>query len=271
MNGALLDNHDDTIVLKNASGTVIDSLGYNADDFWTAGVLAAVGDPFPAGYSVILQSGVNSTACTGVFIGGYCYSATNTSTPGASNPGSTASFSKTLVNGYNLVSIPVIPANASANSTFTSLTGNYDIVWQYNASAASGSQWTSYMPAYPSLSTLNNTYPGFGYWVRINSSANQTLGVNGTAPTTTNMTLVNGYNLVGYPSNTVRNVTTALGTLTGNYDIVWQYNASAASGSQWTSYMPAYPSLSTLNNTYPGFGYWVRINASTNQTLIITY
>lgn len=270
-----LNNDEDTVTLKNASDTVIDVVPYDADDFVSlfASMIAA-GASFPAGFSLILQSGVNESACTGVFIGGYCYSVSDDPTPGTANPGSSAAFSKTLTGGnaYNLLSIPVIPSNTSVNSTLTAIADKYDIVWQYNASAAQ--PWSSYEPADLASSDLNNLDRSLGYWIRVNDSANQTLSVSGTAPTTTTATLVGngtgaGYNLIGFPASAMRNISTALTSITGNYSIVWAYNASAAQ--PWSSYEPADIAASDLDYLHPGFGYWVKVNVSANQTLSVTY
>lgn len=130
------------------------------------------------------------------------------------------------------------------------------------------------MPAYPTLSNLNYTARTDGYWIRLNSTANQTFSLTGTAPTTTNQTLIGGntWNLIGYPSQTSRNISLTLATITGNYDAVYLYNASDSNTSaRWKLHMPAYPSVSDLGNSLPGYGYWVRINSTANQTLVIAY
>jgi hypothetical protein len=169
-----------------------------------------------------------------------------------------------------LVFAVFVLSSLSASATnitvaLASIAGNYSIVWAYNASDTSDT-WKCYMPDYPSLSDLSAIFPNYGYWVRINSS-NETLQVTGTVPSSTSTAMVSGWNLVGYPSVTAQNITTALSTISSNYSIVWAYNASDTSDT-WKSYMPDYPSLSDLQYMNPGFGYWIRLNTTT-ETLII--
>ncbi|UCF07479.1 MAG: hypothetical protein JSW28_07465, partial [Thermoplasmata archaeon] len=66
--------------------------------------------------------------------------------------------------------------------------------------------------------------------------------------------LYNGWNFVGYPSLTNRNIATALSGIDGYYDKVEHYDA--ASG-QWQTYDGPGGETDTLTSIEMGRGYWI--------------
>jgi hypothetical protein len=177
-------------------------------------------------------------------------------------------FTKSLADVWNLISIPVTLTNKTVQSTLSSIDGKYSIVWGYNASDTAD-PWKSYVPGYGSdVNDLSDIGVQWGYWVRVNSTP-ATLNVSGNEPTSTNIPLVNVWNLVGYPKLTAAaNVSTALASIDGNYTIVWGYNASDTAD-PWKSYVPGYGSdVNDLSQLTPGSGYWIRVN-TTSETLTI--
>lgn len=62
-------------------------------------------------------------------------------------------------------------------------------------------------------------------------------------------------------------VTTALASIAGEYSIVWGYNASDISD-PWKKHVPGAAIGNDLASFTPGFGYWVRVNA-TSATLTV--
>jgi len=148
---------------------------YTYKDYWMSTSLAymiywTIPSTYPGGeYSVGLSVYAGDTAISEV-------STSDTQNITVAAP----SFNATLVGGttYNLISIPLTLDNESVASVLSSVDGNYDIVWGYNATETNASlTWRRYRPGSGS-NTLGELSPGFGYWVRVNSTTNQTLSIN---------------------------------------------------------------------------------------------
>jgi hypothetical protein len=166
-----------------------------------------------------------------------------------------------------LVVLSGLASSVNVSTALASIDGKYSIVWGYNASDTAD-PWKSYVPGYGSdVNDLSNMGVEWGYWVRLNTTS-ATLNVSGTEPSSTSISLVSGWNLVGYPKLTSAAVATALSTIDGKYSIVWGYNASDTAD-PWKSYVPGYGSdVNDLSQLSAGSGYWIRVNA-TSATLTI--
>jgi parallel beta-helix repeat protein len=157
-------------------------------------------------------------------------------------------FGITLATGWNLISIPLNMANASVESVLSSISGTWDSVKYYD-SIDSADPWKSHRPSGSSndLAIIDMT---MGIWVHV--TENCTLMVDGDVPETTNILLHAGWNLVGYPSITERNVG----------DSLWGTSADMVE-----AFDPASPYLITpVEPEYimrPGEGYWVHVPADT--------
>ena len=275
MNAAVLNNDGDVVNLYHSNGTLIDVFSYDAEALYLAGLTDGIirsGSPgaytysFDAGYSLILTSATSAAQCTGLFLDGQCYKTTNVSTPGESNPGMEQTLTKSLADVWNLISIPVTLTNKTVQSTLSSIDGNYTIVWGYNASDTTD-PWKKYIPGAAIGNDLSELGVEWGYWVRVNGTP-ATLNVSGNEPTSTNIPIVDVWNLVGYPKLTsAANVSTALSSIDGNYTIVWGYNASDTAD-PWKKYIPGASIGNDLATLSSGSGYWIRANV-TSETLTI--
>jgi hypothetical protein len=147
--------------------------------------------------------------------------------------------------GWNLVSLPLEPQPAATASVLSSLEGNYDVVYGWDANAGS---YRSFFGAGGNLDRLDGT---MGFWVRMKDEA--TLSVVGEALGPVQIPLVEGWNLIGYPWHTPLPPQEALASIDGNYDIVYGWNPSTGS---WLSYDPGL-GHGTLKDMEPGQGYWV--------------
>jgi hypothetical protein len=107
-------------------------------------------------------------------------------------------YTVNLTQGWNLVSVPLIQSNTSIQSVLSNISGKYDIVQWYNASDTLD-HWKTYSTFKPSsqndLSNVNHTV---GFWLHTTMACNLT--VYGPRPTSTNINLKAGWNLVGYPA-----------------------------------------------------------------------
>jgi len=158
-----------------------------------------------------------------------------------------------------------LASSVGVTTALASIAGEYSIVWGYNASDISD-PWKKHVPGAAIGNDLSDLGVEWGYWVRLNTSQ-ATLNISGTEPSSTDVGLVNGWNLIGYPTTTAQAAATVLSGIAGQYSIVWGYNASD-SGDPWKKYVPGAAIGNDLASFTPGFGYWVRVNA-TSATLTV--
>ena len=175
-----------------------------------------------------------------------------------------------LVVGWNLVSFNLHPNDTSITAVLASITGNYDLVYAWNASLASNN-WTHYDPAQPVGNTLLTLVELQGFWIRM--TAADILEVTGTAPTTNNINLYTaggGWNLVGYPSATIRTLPDAFSNF-GVDDatlMIFAYHA-ADTIDPWKMYDRLAPSYSNdLTSITAGWGYWVKVSIDETWNVI---
>jgi len=162
-----------------------------------------------------------------------------------------------LYTGWNLISLPLMPDDTSIISILSPVSGNYSIVWAYNASDTDN-HWKKYDPATPFGNDLTNMEPGKGYWIMMTSD--DTLNISGTMPAPTDIELWSGWNLIGYNSLDPQTITDALFSISGNYSIIWAYNASDSTD-HWKKYDPNTPFGNDLANMEPGKGYWIMMTS----------
>jgi len=94
-----------------------------------------------------------------------------------------------------------------------------------------------------------------GLWVHTTSSGDTT--ENEPSVTSTDIPLVVGWNLIGYPSNTVDTVSNVMSGFTGTYDIIQRYDTS--SGSIVT--------MQATDNMEYGNAYWVHVTTAGTLTV----
>ncbi len=149
-----------------------------------------------------------------------------------------------LVEGWNFVSFTLIPVSSSLTSILDNgeygVGGNYDRVMYYDASI---SQWGSYVPARAGYNNLDTWNHLMGVWIRM--TASDTLTIEGDAPTSTDITLYPGWNMVGYPS-----VSSGNSDLPAEIDKIGYFQASE-------EYNLAYDYDPATFEFEPGNGYWI--------------
>ena len=175
-----------------------------------------------------------------------------------------------LVPGWNLVSFNLQPADTAIDVVLASIAGSYDRVYAWNGETQS---WLQHDPAAPAYSnTLHNLDETQGFWINITFPV--ILSVTGIPPTTTDIPLYasgGGWNLVGYPAYTPRDLPGALqdhgvGT---DFSMVYAYDAND-SGDPWKLFDRAAPPFSNdLTAMSPGLGYW--ITATADSTWQVDY
>jgi hypothetical protein len=202
----------------------------------------------PGNYAVVAT--ITDPNYTGTASGRFVIQANNT-------------HSISLVQGWNLVSFNVHPANPDPATVLSSIADKYDLVYAWDATGAhsASGNWLIYDTRMPSfLNTLQSLDEKMGFWVHM--TAPGTLEVTGTATVTTNISLsvnAGGWNLVGFPSSVNRLLPAAL-TENGctNFSLMYAYGAN-----EWKLFdlnMPDF--LNSLTELSPGWAYWVKVTSN---------
>jgi hypothetical protein len=178
----------------------------------------------------------------------------------------TATHSIPLSVGWNLVSFNVHPANTAIATVLSSISGNYNLVYAWDATGAhsSSGNWVKYAPppAPPYANTLANLDETMGFWIRM--TAADTLEVTGTVPVTTTVNLyanAGGWNLVGYPAMANRPLPAALSSngVGTNFSLVYSFRAIDLTDPWKLFNRTGAPYANDLTELVPGWGYWVKV------------
>ncbi len=158
--------------------------------------------------------------------------------------------SLSLSPGWNLISLPMQPTDTAVSMVLSGIAGLYHIVWAYPDQS-----WRLYGPTNPGGSALTTMEAGKGYWIHMTAAG--TLYVSGSVPPTS-ISLLTGWNLVGYNAASCAAPSTALSELAGTLEIVWAYVDQS-----WTVYDPDDAPGSTLTQLCPNYGYWTKVKQAT--------
>ncbi|MFO7793279.1 MAG: S8 family serine peptidase [Candidatus Saliniplasma sp.] len=125
---------------------------------------------------------------------------------------------------WNFVSFNLVPGDTSLTAILDDadygIDGNYDKVMYYDAST---DEWLSYIPGRDNFNDDIQWDETKGLWIQMNTD--DTLTVEGTEPTSTDITLNPGWNMVSYPSSTaaVEGTPTEV-TIVGHFDAAQDNN-----------------------------------------------
>ncbi|MGA8857796.1 MAG: hypothetical protein WB643_11605 [Candidatus Bathyarchaeia archaeon] len=174
-----------------------------------------------------------------------------------------------LVAGWNLISLPIVPASTAILNVLASQAAgaNLTIVWAYK-----GGSWKSatLTAAHTFTGPLSTMQDGVGYWIYMTKADNLTV-VGSIFPlppaTPPSYPLSAGWNLIGFkPEPTIlsENVTFYLQSLGTKYDnnSVWTYSNSLGT---WTRNACGYAPVGLPTCAYvltPGEGLWVYMTAA---------
>jgi hypothetical protein len=169
----------------------------------------------------------------------------------------TISFAIPLTSGWNLVSMPIRPAERSVEYVLDSLSGEFDLVYGYDG-CDSSNPWKSYDPAAATFANdLTEIDETTGHWIR--STVESSLLITGTTSNPA-IPLCTGWNLVGYPSLHNLPVVEAMSSIAGCVVKVYAYAASDLTD-PWKKYDPNAPVYANdLLDMTPGQGYWIQAN-----------
>jgi len=164
--------------------------------------------------------------------------------------------------GFNLISLPVLPANLSVLAALSALQFgiDYDAVYRYNTT-------TEQFEVFRNISWLNQFTElelGKGYYIYMLRAKNLT--VSGTARTTRqniSLTGANKWNLVGWSSLSTKNIASSVSglNLDTEFGAIEWYNISSGT---FIGYYDTDEAYNTLHEFSPYNGYWFYVlrNAS---------
>jgi hypothetical protein len=162
-------------------------------------------------------------------------------------PAQTFSFDLDLIEGWNLISLPLQTVDRKIESVLSNIVGKFEVVYAWN-----GSEYEAYVAdktivsGQPKLLTME---PGRGYWIYMNEKAK--LRITGTV-FVAGTGLKSGWNLSGYSSRLSMKVDKALASINGNYLVVYGYDTKQGG---YLTYFPG--EIDELKNMEPGRGYWI--------------
>ncbi len=161
-------------------------------------------------------------------------------------------FTRSLLNGPNLVSIPLIQSDENIETVLQTL--KWDKAWTYDSSAQ---KWKSHMMFKPYKGELEEVNTSMGIWVNVTEQSNLT--VAGVVPSTTSIYLHAGWNLVGFPSF---NGTYAVSDLKATLGVERMEGFEALT--------PPYflRALTDGDVFQTGFGYWIKTSSDVLWTVI---
>lgn len=157
-------------------------------------------DPSYSGYQLVASLPSGSTQYVDINAGEgdpsdyfYIVCAVNFTAVSSCSQGQAGKSTRPLVEGTNLISIPLIQWNESIERVLQTV--KFDKAWTYDAYR---NKWISYMTFKPYKGELQTIDHKMGVWVNVTEQSNLT--VAGIVPLATSISLLPGWNLVGYPS-----------------------------------------------------------------------
>jgi hypothetical protein len=159
---------------------------------------------------------------------------------------------RTLVQGMNLVSIPLIQWDESFATVLQTV--DYDDIWVYDSTSAG---WSWQMVSKPYMGALLQLDHTMGFWVDVAQNCNLT--VAGIVPKVTEIVFHEGWNLIGFPSF-------SQSPTVGNFRAIVPVE-------EIEGYDPLAPpyflrKMADVDVFQTGFGYWVKVFTSSSWMVI---
>ena len=162
-------------------------------------------------------------------------------------------FTKDLVEGWNLISLPLTNETdmTVANIIDASLSGSYDALYKYDASAH------KFVP----LSSSDTMENGVGYFIHMTSA--DTWTYTGMAYKQMNVSLEPGLNMIGW-LNCSKPIDNVLSSIDGDYWYVARWNATAQ---KFEVYNPVAPNgFNDFDTMERGKGYFISMKSAETLT-----
>ena len=160
-------------------------------------------------------------------------------------------FTRPLLEGPNLVSVPLIQADEGVKAVFQTV--KWDKAWKYDSFAH---EWKWHMKFKPFQRELERVSHREGIWINVTEISNLT--VAGIVPLTTVIQLHEGWNLVGFPSFKFTYAVADLKADTG---------ATRVEGYDPNSDPYYLRELADWEILEAGYGYWIKVDSGTVWTV----
>jgi hypothetical protein len=131
-----------------------------------------------------------------------------------------------LHEGWNLISVPLVPPDKNLDSVLSSISGYYDAVQLFDSN--SGSWKHSHISKPSKLNTLVNIDHTKGFWIHISEPGGVIFEYSGSPPGFNRaIALYTGWNVVGYPASSNMQRDIALNTLAFGVEVdsIWYFDA----------------------------------------------
>ncbi|MCK5140523.1 MAG: hypothetical protein KAQ85_11825 [Thermodesulfovibrionia bacterium] len=162
-----------------------------------------------------------------------------------------------LEEGWNLISIPFQISNNSITYVLSSISGNYNNVVYYNST---DNEYHIYDPDDIAHSNLFSIDHKLGFWIDMKTQ--DILTINGDYPSSTTISLKQGWNLIGYPSPENRTLSEINGLIDDKAEFILAYDNLS-----FESFIEN-KSSNRLGVMQQGFGYFVKMLE--NRDLVIS-
>ena len=175
------------------------------------------------------------------------------------NTSSLLTFDIALEQGWNLISLPLMPVDQSVAGALNSLGTNYKKIIYYDPNSQ---DWMFYNPKRSFFDPPNNLLQieiGKSYW--IDMSAPAILAINGYESTNLSIALVPDWNFVGYPLLSEKNITEVMAGIDGKFNRIYSYDAKSQNWNIYHPYASAFEP-NTLLIMRPGQGYLIDMRDS---------
>ena len=162
-------------------------------------------------------------------------------------PVETETFTKSLVSGWNLISLPLTPTDSNTNTVLSGV--SQDAVKSYNAATHQ----------FEDAATMD---PGTGYFVHVTTAGDWTY--EGTAYESMTTSLSQGLNMVGWTNETSSALPGALNSITNSYRYVAHWDTTSQSYEVYEPNAPAvFNDFTTMER---GKGYFIAATAGCTLT-----
>jgi hypothetical protein len=159
-----------------------------------------------------------------------------------------------LLEGWNLISLPLIQSNPSVDAVFLPIDGQYKAVQCYDTSDTND-PWKHYNVGKSFGNDLVDVDHTMGIWIYITQFGGTKLSVYGNEISTGQSIIIRpGWNLVGYPSKSDKPRDVALNNTVSYIDWVGYFDAST----------DRFEILSSTDNMEVGRGYWIHSTRTTD-------
>ncbi|UCE39384.1 MAG: hypothetical protein JSW00_09235 [Thermoplasmata archaeon] len=176
----------------------------------------------------------------------YIVRANDTTNNEEQNTNKVGKMVNSLGRGWNMISVPLIQSNSSAEHVLQTLQLNYATIQGYHAGKSRPwLHWHRDKPNYFN-DEIEITHE-WGYYIDMVNP--DYLVVAGKVPASTQISLKVGWNLVGYPSPIIRTRDDALSSISGSYNKVEFFDTSKGKE----------VAVESLDDMNPNLGYWIHV------------